>query len=79
MPKLRENAKILVKLFAPKKGYDYPKWIEYRANKGRELNLVATWLRGLDSFRYAVIFAYDRKTKMRGEKIGYIDKFTVQH
>ena len=75
---LKEHAVLLVKLHDVK-DYEFPKWVEYRANKGRNLKAVQKWLSSLDAFRYCIIFAYNRKTKVRGSKIGYIDKYSLQY
>lgn len=76
--RLKTNCVLLVKLFNPGK-HDYPKWLQYRGGIGRDLVLVQDWLKGLDSFRYCIIYLYDRKTKQRGNQVGYIDKYRIQY
>ena len=45
------------------------KW--YRISKDRNLNHLAHSFMKIRSFRYAKVYAYNRKTKVTGEQIAY--------
>ena len=51
----------------------------YRVSKGRNVNSLADYFRRNREFGYMKIFNYDRKNKIVGRKVGYIDNKTIEY
>lgn len=70
MSKLLENCIMVVKY----SNNGRTSFCEYRCNKGRNLNAIMRYFRAIDSFRFAVIYQYNRQAKQRGSQLYYFDR-----
>lgn len=81
--RLKEHSLLLVKYYNPDK-YAKPIFLQYRARRGRDLEKIQSWLSGVATARYCIIFAYSSNRSLtdkqrRGQQRGYIDKNTIQY
>ena len=74
--KLATNSILLVKY--DNGGGERP-WVEFRANKGRDLKKIQYTFSTNPNFRFMQIYEYDRKRKLRGVKRGYLDRNKIEY
>lgn len=83
--KLRTNCILLVKYrdWDKTKGEFWEKWVELRANKGKDLYQIQQYFSNKGTyFRFLYIYEYHRLGKgkgHRGLKVGYIDRNRIEY
>ncbi|NJL14169.1 MAG: hypothetical protein HC913_14940 [Microscillaceae bacterium] len=49
-------------------------WTYYRVSKYRQWAAIVRHFRNVKHFRFAIMYQYNHKEKIRGQQIGYFDK-----